>query len=85
MPSDKEIARRSIDLQRRACDVPLTHIPGYVEWSKQQLANGESEALIAHLDATSMWLLPEDVDSVSVDEFDELLDDLKSTVDDATH
>ncbi|WP_182869992.1 hypothetical protein [Stieleria mannarensis] len=82
MPSDEEIARRSLDLQKRARDVPLTQIPGYMEWSKQKLADGVSDALIAHLDATSMWLLPEDVNSVSTDDFDEMLDDLKSTAED---
>ena len=82
MSSDEEIARRSLDLQKRARDIPLTQIPGYLEWSKQRLAEGESAALIAHLDATAMWLLPEDVDSVSTDDFDEMLNDLKSTIED---
>jgi hypothetical protein len=80
MPSDEDIARRSLDLQQRARDIPLTQIPGYMAWSEYKLAQGESEALIAHLDATSMWLLPEDVETVSTSDFDEMLDDLKTEI-----
>lgn len=80
--SEKEIARRSLNLEKQGRNVPLTQIPGYMEWSKQRLADGESAALIAHLDSTAMWLLPEDVDSVATDDFDEMLDELKSTIED---
>lgn len=77
MPSDEEIARRSLDLQQRASDVPLIQMSGYTEWSEQKLAAGVSPALIANLDARSMWLLPEEVATVSTDIFDELLNDLR--------
>ena len=83
MPGDKEIARRSVELQRRGRDVPLVNIPGYTEWSKARIAEGVSEALIAHLDATTMWLLPEDVESVSPADFDDMLNDLRSGIEDA--
>jgi hypothetical protein len=61
MPDDRKIARRSIDLQKRARDFHLVDLPGYMEWSNRKLAEGEADALIAHLDATSAWLLPEDL------------------------
>jgi hypothetical protein len=81
MPSDKEIARRSLDLQKRARDYSLLEIPGYMEWSEGKLAEGGNEAFLAHLDATSMWLLPEELNSVSTDDFDEMLEDLKTAID----
>jgi len=80
MTSDEEIARRSVDRQNRARDVPLIQIPGYMEWSQRKLAEGESEALIAHLDATSIWLLPEEVESTSTGVFDEMLEELKAEI-----
>lgn len=82
MPTDKEIARRSLDRQKRARDIPLMRIPGYMNWSEKQLADGVSADLIAHLDATSMWLLPEEITSVSIKDFDELLEDLRAEIDD---
>lgn len=82
MASDEEIARRSLDMQRRATDVPLTKIPAYEDWSDQKLAAGVCPSLIANLDARSMWLLPEDVATVTTEVFDELLDDLKAEIGD---
>lgn len=49
-----------------------------MEWSKRKLAEGEAEAYIAHLDAASAWLLPEDAAKMSEKDFDEMLEDLKS-------
>ena len=81
MPSDEEIARRSLDMQKRARDYSLTEIPGYMKWSEGILAEGGNEAFLANLDARSMWLLPEELDTVSTDIFDELLEDIKNEVD----
>ncbi|MFZ6779650.1 hypothetical protein ACO0LD_22700 [Undibacterium sp. Ji83W] len=80
MKSDKEIATQAIDLQRRGRDYALIQIPAYELWSNKKLVEGESEALIAHLDATSMWLLPEEVQSVTESDFEELLSDLKESL-----
>jgi hypothetical protein len=44
------------------------------------LAGGESEALIANLDARSMWLLPEELTAVTESDFEEMLSDLKAEV-----
>jgi hypothetical protein len=77
MATDRKIAERVQDLQSRARDYGLLEIPGYMVWSERKLSDGESEALIAHLDATNMWLLPEEIDTVGVAEFEELLADLK--------
>lgn len=77
MPDDREIARRSLDLQSRAHDFRMIDLPGYMDWSKLKLVEGESPALIAHLDATSAWLLPEDAAKMTSQDYEEMLDDLK--------
>jgi len=77
---DREIARRALDLNARAKDYALVQIPAYRQWSKRKLEEGESEAFIAHLDAMSMWLLPEEVPAVGESEFEELLADVKKAV-----
>ncbi|WP_153233252.1 hypothetical protein [Glaciimonas soli] len=46
-------------------------------WSERQPSEGASEALIAHLDATSMWLLPKEIDTIGVAEFEELFTGVK--------
>jgi len=80
MPDDKAIARHGLDLQARARDYALLEIPGYQEWSNRKLEQGESEAFIAYLDATSMWLLPENVAHAGESDFEEMLEDLKEQV-----
>jgi hypothetical protein len=77
VPDDREIARRSLDLQARARDYALVEIPTYQEWSERKLEQGESDAFIAHLDAMSMSLLPEEVATVNESDFEELRADLK--------
>lgn len=77
MTSDRDIARHAADLRERARDVGLVEIPVYTRWSERKLREGDSPALIAHLDAMSMFLLPEDIASVTEAEFDELLEDLR--------
>jgi len=77
MLEDREIARRSLDFQRRARDFCMTDLPGYVEWSQGKLTEGESSAHIAHLDATSAWLLPEEAEKMTEKDYDEMLRDLK--------
>jgi len=83
MPDDQEIARRALDFQARARDYALVSIPAYQEWSERKLNEGESPALIAHLDATSLWLRPEEVAGVSESDFEEMLADLKGTIGEA--
>jgi hypothetical protein len=83
MPDDREIARRALDYQARVKDYPLMSIPGYMEWSKRKLGEGESPALIAHLDAMGMGLLPEEIADVGESDFEELLADLKWTIGEA--
>lgn len=77
MPSDKEIAIRALDFQARAKDYPLCQIPNYTAWSERKLSEGVSPALIAHLDATGMMLLPEELAGVEECIFDEMLEELK--------
>ena len=80
MSDDGEIARRNLDHQARAKDYPLSSIPAYPDWSARKLEQGESPAFIAHLDAMSMSLLPEEVAEVGESEFEELLTDVKEAV-----
>ncbi len=80
MADDKEIARGALDFQARARDYRLLDIPGYLEWSRRLLREGVSEALIAHLDATSMCLLPEELSTVTERFFDAMLDDLRREI-----
>jgi hypothetical protein len=77
---DREIVRRVLDEQVRAKDYAMCEVPGYGEWSNRKLAEGESEALIANLDARSMWLLPEELTAVAESGFEEMLSDLKAAV-----
>ena len=67
-------------LQTEEAHVPLMDIPGFEIWSQQKLATGESESLIAHLKATTIWLLPAEVETVSESEFEEFLEDLKASL-----
>ena len=82
MANDKEIARQVLDFQARARDYRLMNIPGYMEWSKRRLREGVSEELIAHLDASSMILLPEDLATIGEQVFEELLQELESEIND---
>jgi hypothetical protein len=74
---DREIARRAADIQARARDYQLMDLPGYMAWSKRKLQEGESEALIAHLDATGAWLLPEEAAAMTETDYDAMLASLK--------
>jgi hypothetical protein len=82
MDNDKAIARRALDIQARGRDYRLMDIPSYIKWSRRRLNEGVSSALIAHLDATAMFLLPEEVATVSEQVFEEMLEDLKREIGD---
>lgn len=73
---DREIARDAVDRQARSRDYRMLDIPAYPAWSERKLKEGVSDALIAHLDATSMWLLPEEAPKVTEADLDDLLADL---------
>ena len=81
MLDDREIARRSLDFQAQARDLRMMDLPGYMKWSQRKLAEGESEAYIAHLDATSSCLLPDEASKMSETDYDEILADLKANLD----
>ncbi|NHZ42051.1 hypothetical protein [Massilia aquatica] len=76
MATDKEIALRVQHLQSSGRDVPLMQLPGYIKWSERKLDEGVSPELIAHLDSITMFLVPEEEQTVGIDEFEELLEDL---------
>jgi hypothetical protein len=82
LTDDRELARRALDLQTRGRDYRLNKLPGYMEWSNRKIDEGVSEALIAHLDATSMWLLPEEVAQKTEADYETLLQDLRDSLDD---
>lgn len=62
-------------------DVRLLDIPSYLPWSRGKLHQGVPEAIIAHLDATCMWLRPSELNTVTPDDFEEMLDNLKASMD----
>jgi len=77
MNDDRKIGRRSLDLQARAKDFRLMDLPGYMEWSKRKLAEGELPGNIASLDAMSVWLLPEQAAIMNANDYEELLAETK--------
>jgi hypothetical protein len=77
---DREIIRRAADRAARLRDYRLMDLPGYMEWSERKLDEGESDALIAHLDATGALLTPEDAAAMTDADYDEMLADLKEHI-----
>ena len=80
MTTDRDIAIRALHFQANSREYPLITLPAYERWSKQKLADGESEALIAHLDAIAVVGLPEEMDRVGPETFEEMLAELKSDI-----
>lgn len=80
MVDDRELVRQALDGQARAKNYTMSELPGYSEWSVRKLAAGESEALVANLDARCMWLLPEELTTITERDFEEMLSDLKAEV-----
>jgi hypothetical protein len=78
MSDDRELVRQASDYQARSRTYRMMDLPGYMAWSSRKLAEGESEALIAHLDANSAWMLPEEVARMTDKDYDGILDDLKT-------
>ena len=76
MESERELVRRTLDLQMRGKDYGLSEISNYKLWSERKLREGISPAFIANLDATCMFLLPEEVATVEEEVFEELLEDI---------
>lgn len=83
MATDRELAERAKDRRERARDYRLVDLPGYREWSERKLDEGESDALIANLDATTLWLLPEEAAVIKESDFEEMLAELKDALDDS--
>jgi hypothetical protein len=76
MATDKEIALRVQTLQTNGRDVSMMQLPGYMESSRSKLDEGVLPAVIAQLDSMSMFLLPEDDQTVGTEDYEELLADL---------
>lgn len=76
MGTEKEVALRVQALRNNGRDVPMMQLSGYMEWSRSKLDEGVSPAVIAHLDSMSMFLLPEEDQTVSAEDYEELLADL---------
>lgn len=67
----------SNDGKEQAKDIPMVDIPGYMEWANRMLDEGKSTILIAHLDSTSMCLLPEEIGEITENQFNKMLIDLE--------
>jgi len=55
----------------------IVDLPGYMEWSKHKLAEGELPDIIANLSGSSSFLLPEDAAKMTVADYEALLASLK--------
>jgi hypothetical protein len=77
---ERERARRTLDFEKRARDIPLITLDKYTEWSAAKLEEGVSPALIANLDAQAVWMLPEQAPEIGEDFFEEMLVDLKAEI-----
>ena len=77
MNDDREIARRSLDFQARSRDFRMVDLPGYMDWSRRKLREGESEDYIEHLDETCACLLPEEAAKMTDRDYEEILAELK--------
>lgn len=80
MSNDRESAQRSFDFQSRACEFRMVDLPNYIAWSTRKMAEGESESLIAHLDATAAWLPLADAARMTDKDYDEMLAELKEAL-----
>jgi hypothetical protein len=76
MTDDIEIAKRVNDLQLKGKDYGLVELPGFKEWCNKKSSLGGNEAAIDHMLAMSMYLLPEEVSSVTDEDFDEIYEDI---------
>ncbi len=76
MNDDKKIATAALDMQARGKDYGLTVIPGFKDWCSKKSLEGGNEAAIDHMLAMSMYLLPEEVASVTEEDFEEIYEDI---------
>lgn len=76
MKSDKEIAINSINTQKNARDYRLCDLPNYAEWSKKKESQGFPVEIMMELDTNCMFLLPEKINEIDNNCFDEFLMDL---------
>ena len=65
-------------ISKHAHDFRMVDLPGYMGWSSRKLREGESEALIAHQDASSASLLPEDAAKMTDKDSEEILAQLRT-------
>ncbi|MCW3110297.1 MAG: hypothetical protein JWQ09_4803 [Segetibacter sp.] len=76
--TDRDIAKKVHDMQAKGKDYALVGLPGFLEWSNKKSSSGGNEAAIDHMLAMSMFLLPEEILSVSEDDFNEIYYDIIS-------
>ena len=64
-------------------DIRIVDIPGYMEWSNKKIESGGSADLIANLDSTCMWLSPEEINEVTINDFEEMYQELVDELDES--
>ncbi len=82
MTDERELVQRNLEMQQGGRDFALIELPGYSQWAERKIEEGESEAVIAHMDSMSMFLLPEEAEKVSEQDFECLLEEIRDEVDD---
>lgn len=70
---DREIARRAVRFQAEAREYRMHELPGYTEWAKRKLDQGEEVDFIMNIDDLVMTLLPEEVSEITETDYEELL------------
>src|SRR5471030_605101 len=78
MTDDREVARRALVWGKRARNFRMSELPGYDDWRRKKVADGEPDENLERVDESCMLLLPEEASKVIEDAFEELLADARA-------
>ena len=78
MTDDREIARRALDWGKRARNFRVVDLPGYDDWRRKKVAEGEPAENLERVDESCIFLLPEEASKVTEDDFEEFLADARA-------
>ncbi len=57
-------------------DIRIVDLPGYMNWSNEKLDSGGSADVIADLDSTCIWLSPDEISGITVQDFEEMYQEI---------
>lgn len=81
MVDDQEIAKKAERIRIEGKDYAMVEIPDFMEWCEKKSSAGCTEAVIDHMLATSMFLLPEELKEVNENDFEEIYQNILSDFD----